>query len=487
MSSRYHLFVDSQDSRLATSSKASTIEDSSSETFEDRSRERTCIWKHVEFEELSPAEQKHISEAWKIGGEARHVDSLLHEEWLLSCGFIDKISNRRAINIRRNKEKNSKLIEKVKGRMQGIAFDPSGKGKAVATKKPRRNAPKFNRVTIPIPNTFKVGGFKRARVSEPREEPALHNPVVQESAPCFPSPTINEPFPIIHKYEKAQVQLWSGLKSMSSSRTAIRIKDLECTLVIQKDLLKETQIKLEETCEENITLKAENERLRIRLETIEASMDPLREVAAEGTKAVKYKDRLKKALVKIDEYIDTLGEEYVRGAIETKYLKVDPNFYFDKLEEVCAEEAFQPEEEVAENSLDKANIEDSDDEIVEVVNGPAEWPFYNKHFASIEGMRTVVDIMMSLKEMFAMRSKMTKREALTAFMNLRMKPGQSVNDHMMKVIVAHLNIAELNDADIDGETEIDMIGLMQGIQSAEKILVKGKDQKIHLVGKVCYY
>ncbi|KAK0580852.1 hypothetical protein LWI29_007090 [Acer saccharum] len=125
-----------------------------------------------------------------------------------------------------------------------------------------------------------------------------------------------------------------------------------------------------------------------------------------------------------------------------------------------------------------------------------------------EGMESAADIMMSLEEMFAMKSRTTKREAVTAFMNLRMKPGQAVKDHMMKVI-AHLNIAELHGVEIDGETKIDMVvnslsdffdqfkldytlnkkeytlqGLMQDVQSAEKILVKGKGQEIHTVGKV---
>ncbi|KAL5749433.1 hypothetical protein ACOSP7_024036 [Xanthoceras sorbifolium] len=125
-----------------------------------------------------------------------------------------------------------------------------------------------------------------------------------------------------------------------------------------------------------------------------------------------------------------------------------------------------------------------------------------------KGMRTAANIMMSLEEMFAMRSKTTKREAVTAFINLKMKLGQAVKDHMMKVI-AHLNIAELNGVEINGETKIDMIvnslsdsfdqfkldytlnnkeytlqGLMQDVQSAEKILVKGKGQKSHMVGKV---
>ena len=83
-----------------------------------------------------------------------------------------------------------------------------------------------------------------------------------------------------------------------------------------------------------------------------------------------------------------------------------------------------------------------------------------------------------------------------------------MKDRMMKVI-AHLNITELNGAEIDGETKIDMVvnslsdsfdqfkldytlnnkeytlqGLMQDVQSAEKILVKSKGQEIHMVGKV---
>ncbi|KAL5764701.1 hypothetical protein ACOSQ2_017295 [Xanthoceras sorbifolium] len=115
-----------------------------------------------------------------------------------------------------------------------------------------------------------------------------------------------------------------------------------------------------------------------------------------------------------------------------------------------------------------------------------------------EGMRTAAKIMLSLEEMFAMRSRTTKREEVIAFMNLRMKPGQAVKDHMMKVI-AHLNIVELNGVEVDGEMKIYMIvnslldsfdqfkldytlnnkeytlqGLMQDVQSTEKILVKSK-------------
>ncbi|KAL5739308.1 hypothetical protein ACOSP7_028225 [Xanthoceras sorbifolium] len=91
-----------------------------------------------------------------------------------------------------------------------------------------------------------------------------------------------------------------------------------------------------------------------------------------------------------------------------------------------------------------------------------------------EGMRTAADIMLSLEEMFAMRYRTTKREAVTAFMNLRMKPGQAVKDNMMKFKLDYT----LNNK------EYTLQGLMQDVQSAEKILVKSKGQEIHMVGKV---
>ncbi|KAL5779436.1 hypothetical protein ACOSQ2_010173 [Xanthoceras sorbifolium] len=93
-------------------------------------------------------------------------------------------------------------------------------------------------------------------------------------------------------------------------------------------------------------------------------------------------------------------------------------------------------------------------------------------------MRTDVDIMMT-----------TKRKAVTAFMNLRMKYRQAIT---------HLNIVEINGAEIDSETKIDLIvnslsdsfdqlkldyTLNEKEYTTEKILVKGKGQKIHLVGK----
>ncbi|KAL5752306.1 hypothetical protein ACOSP7_022490 [Xanthoceras sorbifolium] len=91
-----------------------------------------------------------------------------------------------------------------------------------------------------------------------------------------------------------------------------------------------------------------------------------------------------------------------------------------------------------------------------------------------EGMRTAADIMMSLEEIFAMRSKATKRDVVTTFMNLRMKLGQAVKDHIVKFKLDYT----LNNK------EYTLQSLMQNVQSAEKILVKGKGQEIHVVGKV---
>ncbi|KAL5801308.1 hypothetical protein ACOSQ3_032940 [Xanthoceras sorbifolium] len=125
-----------------------------------------------------------------------------------------------------------------------------------------------------------------------------------------------------------------------------QMKDLESCLIIQKDMNTYNQIKLEDACTEN------NELL----------------------------NRAIDRWLKSKEFMDVVGVEYVRGSTETKFLisKVDPNFDFNKLEEMRAEElaktaSDQPtgdaaEEEALENSLDKADVRDSDDDEVEVVH-----------------------------------------------------------------------------------------------------------------------
>ncbi|KAL5773730.1 hypothetical protein ACOSP7_013371 [Xanthoceras sorbifolium] len=91
-----------------------------------------------------------------------------------------------------------------------------------------------------------------------------------------------------------------------------------------------------------------------------------------------------------------------------------------------------------------------------------------------KGMRTAADIMMSLEEMLAMGSRATKRETVTVFINLRMKLGEAVKDHMMKFKL---------DYNLNNKEDI-LQSLMQDVQSAEKILMKSKGQEIHMVDKV---
>ena len=66
------------------------------------------------------------------------------------------------------------------------------------------------------------------------------------------------------------------------------------------------------------------------------------------------------------------------------------------------------------------------------------------------------DMMQNLQEMLAEKSRQARKEATTTFMNLKMKPDQSIKDHMIKVI-RHLNEVEINGVKIDKETQVDMI------------------------------
>ncbi|KAL5858003.1 hypothetical protein ACOSQ3_005461 [Xanthoceras sorbifolium] len=115
---------------------------------------------------------------------------------------------------------------------------------------------------------------------------------------------------------------------------------MESELIIKKDTCSSLGRELGEAKNEISSLKA-------RLAHSEA-------LATKGVKATKYQERLRKprTLVKhlrrelpyraIDrwirssEYTKAIDEDFERGATDTKYLisRVDPNFYFKKLEEI---------------------------------------------------------------------------------------------------------------------------------------------------------
>ena len=113
-------------------------------------------------------------------------------------------------------------------------------------------------------------------------------------------------------------------------------------------------------------------------------------------------------------------------------------------------------------------------------------------------METAADMIYSIAEMFGSQGRQAKQAAVRNFMNCRMKPGTPVRDHML-LIISHLNEMEVMGAEIDGETQVDMIletlpemfdnfklnysmnklnyslpELMKELQTAETLLLKGK-------------
>ncbi|XP_059627761.1 uncharacterized protein LOC132270605 [Cornus florida] len=66
------------------------------------------------------------------------------------------------------------------------------------------------------------------------------------------------------------------------------------------------------------------------------------------------------------------------------------------------------------------------------------------------------DILLNLKEMFGEQSRVARQVAMKQIMNARMPEGTPVGDHLLKMISV-LNELEILGADIDGETQVDII------------------------------
>ncbi len=113
-------------------------------------------------------------------------------------------------------------------------------------------------------------------------------------------------------------------------------------------------------------------------------------------------------------------------------------------------------------------------------------------------METAADILYNIDEMFGDQGRQAKQAAIRKFMNCRMRPGTSVRDHML-LIISYINEMEIMGAEIDGDTQVDMIletlpemfdsfklnysmnklsytltELMKELQAAEALLLKGK-------------
>jgi len=66
------------------------------------------------------------------------------------------------------------------------------------------------------------------------------------------------------------------------------------------------------------------------------------------------------------------------------------------------------------------------------------------------------DIMLSLKEMFGEQGCSTRQETMRQIYNTKMTDGTSVREHCLKII-SNLNTLEVLGANINGESEVDMI------------------------------
>lgn len=64
--------------------------------------------------------------------------------------------------------------------------------------------------------------------------------------------------------------------------------------------------------------------------------------------------------------------------------------------------------------------------------------------------------MQKLQNMFFENSRQVRREEIVAFMNLKMKLGQVIKDHMI-TFIGHLSEVEIKGAQINKETQIETI------------------------------
>ena len=66
------------------------------------------------------------------------------------------------------------------------------------------------------------------------------------------------------------------------------------------------------------------------------------------------------------------------------------------------------------------------------------------------------NIMLSLKEMFGEQGHSTRQETMRQIYNTKMAEGTSMREHYLKII-SNLNTLKVLSADIDGESQVDMI------------------------------
>ena len=74
----------------------------------------------------------------------------------------------------------------------------------------------------------------------------------------------------------------------------------------------------------------------------------------------------------------------------------------------------------------------------------------------MQNVELVSDIMLSLKDMFGEQCHFARQETMRQIYNTKMTESTSVREHCLRMI-SNLNILEVLGANIDGESQVDMI------------------------------
>ncbi|CAA0840168.1 Unknown protein, partial [Striga hermonthica] len=73
-----------------------------------------------------------------------------------------------------------------------------------------------------------------------------------------------------------------------------------------------------------------------------------------------------------------------------------------------------------------------------------------------QSMNTAVEMLLNLKELFGHQSRAARQEAMRVLMNMTMREGTPVREHVL-AMMAQLNELEVLGAFIDGETQVDIV------------------------------
>ena len=74
----------------------------------------------------------------------------------------------------------------------------------------------------------------------------------------------------------------------------------------------------------------------------------------------------------------------------------------------------------------------------------------------MQDVELALDIMLSLKEIFGEQGHLARQETMRQIYNTKMAEGSSVREHCLTMI-SNLNTLEVLGADINGESQVDMI------------------------------